>query len=90
MKPPVKIICPQCDGSGMVRLSELLMDTLYVVRQRPGCDAKEVKLCLDTTNDFHVTAFNNRLETLKELGLLTRKKCGKAWKYWPVTKAKKK
>jgi len=71
------IPCPKCNGSGRVFLPCLL----NAVRQRlrGGRTAPEL---LDQFPGVGVTALNNRLEKLRALGLVTRKREGRAWRYW--------
>jgi len=48
-------------------------------RLRGGRTAPEL---LDQFPGVGVTALNNRLEKLRALGLVTRKREGRAWRYW--------
>lgn len=80
-RPTVK--CPQCDGAGEGLISDALFEVYTFVAKHPGSTAPEVFKGIMRAEGYvpHVTAINNRLETLFTLGLLVRTKWGRAWQY---------
>ena len=66
-----------------MELSETLLATLAFVRESGACSAGQVSAAMNTTSNyqFHPTAFNNRLEELRQAGLLVRERFGKTWLY---------
>lgn len=76
MKPEIK--CPECKGSGRIRLPIFLMQTLYMIPKGGSVTATELA---KTHRDVAATAFNNRLERLRLLGFATRERDGKFWRY---------
>lgn len=67
--------CRKCRGTGKVRQPHL--ETLLErLRKRGGGIAADF-----ATNGLGITAYNNRLEQLRRLGLVTRKKEGRFWRY---------
>ncbi len=70
--------CDKCNGSGRIALSEHLQETLSLVQRGSN-------LCADDLHEIlpNITrnAQNNRLERLRGLGLLTRTRHGKFWRY---------
>jgi hypothetical protein len=80
-----QIKCPTC-GKGKVDLATLhpsLAQTLEDVRRSPGMTPPEM---LYGHIGIGVTAINQRLYRLMELGLVRREPSGKAWRYFPTTK----
>lgn len=83
MKTPT-IKCPECAGSGTVKLPELLAETLASLGKRKFTAA-------EISGDFPtitVNAINNRLESLRRLGFVQRERRGKFWLYSRVPAAK--
>lgn len=89
--PSVKVPvmpCPTCQTEGYIALSDGLEFTLNEVVSTPWVSASEL---LDRHTGISVTAINNRLEHLRELGFLIRQRRGKSWIYratlkknWPM------
>ncbi len=83
-KPTCPIIkCHNCHGSGTEPLGSELWETLQVVRQLRRAHAIEVAKVL-RWDIGKVSAINNRLRYLMNLGFLTRKRDGKYLHYMPV------
>ena len=82
------IKCPRCDGSGRVVLNGLLATTLALVSfQSEGVTVNEAwrrNLTAWPSSNIKITAINNRLEELRRLGLVDRKKEGRAWRYFVI------
>lgn len=79
--------CPRCKGSGELLLtdhSQVLAETLRLVRRQGEVTADEVAAALDPNGTRGVTAFCNRLEALREFGFVDRVKRGRAWHYYEV------
>lgn len=81
-------ICPECDGSGKVPLTEVLTATLGAVSALGGSATAPQLFEIDDWGGVSVTALNNRLEDLRRFGFLDRKhtKGGKGWTYTLRTK----
>ena len=77
MKQP-KIACPTCNGEGEVLLSDGLFKTLELLKSLKH--ASPADLWRASKEKVHATAFNNRMDDLFTLGLVTRVKDGKAWR----------
>ncbi len=76
-----RIKCPTC-GKGKVDLAELhpsLSQTLGYVAKCPGMTPPEM---LHAFAGIGVTAINQRLYRLMELGLVRREPAGNAWRYF--------
>lgn len=86
MKPIMP--CPKCDGAGEIPLSFELWQVLRLVRKRRGITAPDVAEALDPRGEFHPSAFNNRLEILRNMGLVKRRRSGKTW-FYSITKSTK-
>lgn len=72
--------CGACDGTGRVTLPVSLLEILSLLSNREALTATQLRRL--TKADVGVTAINNRLEELRSLGLLTRKRfAGRGWKY---------
>ena len=65
-----RVVCGHCAGAGTVDMPKHLFDVLLAVRALGRATAREVRDRLRTR--VSLTAFNNRLETLRSLGLLAR------------------
>lgn len=80
MKRPL-VPCLCCNGSGKMQLPSSLWDTLLALKRRRNAHAAEL---LPFINDeVDATAINNRLERLRALGFVTRRKRSKFWIYSP-------
>lgn len=73
------IACHCCNGTGKTRLGEELWEVLHHVRYFRTATALDVANALAWNGS--VTAMNNRLENLMNLGFLKRRKDGRAWRY---------
>jgi hypothetical protein len=86
--PPKKrdrIMCSCCDGSGMVKLPPELQITLDLLREHGPLTAPGVFQYLATDDHKTATWSNNRLETLRKNGLVSRRKVNaKTWIYSAV------
>lgn len=74
--------CECCCGSGKAPLSETLWSTLRVVVGLGKATAAQIA-GLSPDRVAH-TAMNNRLEHLRDLGLVERQKSGREWLYYSV------
>ncbi len=81
------IVCECCKGAGEVPLSDILNDTLYLVRVFGPITAETVMIHSRETKTG-ITAFNGRLEKLRRLELVTREKDGREWFYSITAKGK--
>lgn len=83
MKPPI-IACSKCNGTGKIELPAPLLEVLTVMNDEPRKMwlVSEIHKLAPNYTSFGVTAINNRLEALRELGLVTREKFGKQWRYF--------
>jgi hypothetical protein len=84
----VIVKCEKCNGSGKVPLDPALEETFKLftrVHQHGGVfwTVQEAFNSLFFPNsNFTVTAINNRLEKLRKLGLIERRRNGRAWEYF--------
>jgi hypothetical protein len=58
-----------------------MFQTYSFVKSNPGCTAPQLHAEFDRDGMFHSTAFNNRLEILRTLGLVRRDRQGVKWLY---------
>lgn len=70
--------CGRCLGLGKVPIPDGLIDALTELRGGPRTVADVWARISPTTAR---TAVNNRLEDLRRLGLVTRRRVGKVWVY---------
>jgi hypothetical protein len=70
------IQCPKCNGAGEILLSNELMEVLAFVRKHPRCTTGDVRAAIDPKEQFHITAFNNRLDLLLKFDLVIRERTG--------------
>jgi DNA-binding transcriptional ArsR family regulator len=76
------VSCYRCKGTGSVPMPAHLFAVLLEVRAAGrGITASEVAKQLYTLTGLGKTAFNNRLEDLRALGLVNRYRDGKTWVY---------
>jgi hypothetical protein len=73
--------CTKCNGTGRLPVSVDLISTLRIVRSHPNCTPAQVQSILDPRKIFSASAFNNRLEYLRELHLVQRERRGRNWSY---------
>lgn len=77
----IRVKCDKCGGTGKAPLSETLQGMLENVKAFPGYSAA----WHGARHPFvGITAFNNRLEDLRALGLVRRERLGRSWLYYPV------
>lgn len=67
-------------------LSDSLLRVLKLVKKHKEITAPAIHLQLVKSEDVVVTAINNRLEYLRSLGFVDRRKNGKQWIYTPTKK----
>lgn len=79
-KPRPTIECPKCDGTGTIKLSGALLVTMSDLQRSSPSSAPDLWRKSSERN-ITSTAFNNRLERLRKLGLVRRRQNGKAWIY---------
>lgn len=82
------IKCPKCKGEGAVGLSDPLLEVLNIVTKfnQVGTTATMCFTGISSWPNHGITAFNNRLERLLNMGLLKRKRYGRQWIYFTKTK----
>jgi len=86
---PTFIQCPCCSGSGRCALPPVLEATLAVIPVSGWTSTLEIVKLLGNPDGLGTTAFNNRLTTLKRLGLLKCERRGKAL-FWSQKVSKRK
>lgn len=79
MSKPTEIKCNSCGGTGTVEMPEELTETLSMFRGKVCYSAAE--LSEKTGGRVKHTAFNRRLERLRELRMITRERIGKTFYY---------
>jgi predicted transcriptional regulator len=85
----LKIPCNACRGTGRVPLPKELLETLEEVRNGHRT-AIDIWARSDDRKNINVTAVNRRLERLRSLGLLKRKKGpARAYSYTETPKKRK-
>jgi len=72
------MICPTCNGHGESPLPEHLAETFALIPKRGSTCAEALHEQLPGASP---NAQNNRLEKLRALGLVSRVRDGKRWKY---------
>ena len=77
-----KVVCHHCNGEGKLALSAEMWETLTTLRQMKASHAEPLARALKWPG--HITAINNRLVKLMELGFVTRHRAGKMFVYKPV------
>lgn len=77
MKPTMQ--CPTCEGTGRAPLPEALQETLNVMPKKGTFTAADLQSKIPST--VTVNAMNNRLESLRDLGMVKRERNGKFWNY---------
>ncbi len=75
----IEVTCSKCKGTGKRRLSRHLMETLNHVSIVGEATAEDIAARLP--DDIGTTAVNNRLEDLREMGLLKRRRDKRFWVY---------
>jgi translation initiation factor 2 beta subunit (eIF-2beta)/eIF-5 len=82
---PIKttvIKCSRCCGQGKIPMPMHLVETLLVVKENNGGVAETIRFLLN--KNFTTNAVNNRLEKLRALGFVTRRRQGKFYRYQAV------
>lgn len=82
------IPCPKCGGAGRVYLSAELWATLVVLQRHRKATAARVHQDLGVM--VSVPAVNNRLEDLRKLGLVRRRRNGVSVVYFPNIESERK
>ena len=79
MKPIPRVCCPRCGGVGQVTLPAKLVRILEFLHIGNEADAAMVHAALNVVEPEPVklTAINNRLEALRSMELVTRRRVGK-------------
>jgi len=79
-RPTVK--CNKCNGTGKHPLSDEIFSVLMaLIRAGRTGFVTAVDLSKTIGKNVHVTAMNNRLEYLREIGLVSRTRVGRVWHY---------
>lgn len=81
-----RIQCPRCKGDGHVELDGELLITFNLVKKLLDATALKVHGVVSKNNRVGVSAINNRLEDLRTLGLVSRRRNGRQWIYTAVKK----
>jgi DNA-binding HxlR family transcriptional regulator len=82
MTHPIRVTCPMCGGVGDVPFAKVharlarLCERMY---SQPPLSAQDLHAA--APGDVSVTAYNNRLEDLRALGFVERRKQGRRWVY---------
>jgi hypothetical protein len=77
------IKCGKCDGNGKVALDPALAETLTALISNPESTAPQLREMMFSGKPYpSVNAVNNRLEKLRKLGMIDRRKLGIAWEYF--------
>ena len=80
--PAPEIQCPACKGCGRVALPENLKSIVAILKRRkPGAEVTAAELFVQAKGDGARSVFNNRLEKLRDTGLVTRRRESGVWKY---------
>lgn len=75
----IEICCSHCHGSGKVPLPSKFLRTLGVIEgEMSPREVFEILMKIEQ-DEVGITAINNRLNDLFDLGLLTRRKVKKQW-----------
>lgn len=69
--------CPQCKGGGAIPMHDALWYTLGAMETGAEYTARDMARCMGTGD----TAMSNRLEDLRLLGHVARRKLGRSWLY---------
>jgi hypothetical protein len=82
----LRVQCPKCQGAGMVNFRAEFprhADALDYLREAGGCTANELWQSAATGHyaTRTITAMNNRLEDLREWGMVYRWREGRGWIY---------
>lgn len=81
-KTDSQIHCRQCGGTGRQSMPEHFRETFGIVKRLRNATAESVANALKWEGS--VNAMNNRLEAMREAGLLTRSKRGRNFFYVPA------
>ena len=81
VKKPPPIPCPTCNGKGITEMPEGLIQALRILRTLGGQAAVSEVWSDSACDRVGITAINNRLESLRELGFVQRERVGKGWVY---------
>lgn len=84
---PDLICCPTCRGEGTAPLWETLQQSLDLLRQHGPLTATQLHKLWQREHPYPrrgVTAINNRLEELRELGFVEREQARRGWIYRAV------
>jgi len=82
--------CPTCKRDGvepMKVLPKSLAHTLRWLEKTPGACSSSIIIgvgVLGVKTFRSSTAFNNRLERLRKLGLVRRERDGRVWRYYAI------
>lgn len=76
-----KMPCPRCEGAGEIPLSDALEDTLASLKEYGPMTAPNLRP-LAKGSTLTNTAVNNRLEDLRNLGFVERKRSRRGWTYF--------
>lgn len=82
MRPKIK--CPHCSGKGKMELDNILYGTLLALQAAKAASASKLLEIEFPEATINATAFNKRLERLRALKLVTRKKVGRIYIYSPL------
>lgn len=76
---PLTMRCRACDGTGHVSLPAEMLNTMALLRRGP-ITAPELRQYMPE-GSRSATAANNRLEVLRQLGFVERRKEARRWVY---------
>lgn len=83
------IECPECRSTGEIPLSTTLSDTLHCARNLSkgiacGATSRAIYMACSDSKYIQISAINNRLVKLEELGLVRRERRGKEFHWYPI------
>lgn len=79
MKQEIMLKCPRCEGSGHVELPAPLVATIAMIPKKGTVTAGQLSKA--STEKIGITGWSKRLWNLFLLGLVTRERSGKYWRY---------
>lgn len=77
---PTKIPCPECHGKGEVPLPEWAVEVMALFKPK-NAELTSEQVSEKTGDEVTLNAINNRLERLRDLHFLKRRRVGKWWHY---------
>lgn len=79
-----QVPCPTCKGKSTIDMSPRLRETFALFPRGKRLTSADVHTLLESGSSTN--SVNNRLEDLRKLGFLDRKRTGKYWSYFRAPK----